>query len=457
MAPKGYVTSLLAVALGLAAGYYALEKRVQRSWLENRREKGPKVVRVDANLNDGICGLVDVEISRLPLGTLESKSLPMMLQIVHPRGVISWTDERCWDTALLVSTSRDSKQYTKISRATLMTLFAITNARPIFKYSSASGHRASYPSYCGIWNIEWPIGQPATATLSPHDSHTVGLDVYPPTLKVRVDKCIEMLAGVISFGTSKVAFPGRAKDAGPFRLEFRKLGFPGSHGARHLYNMVGGKVFEVDLFALKRTDLGPQNQDCREFSIRCLDPNHPTAKLFVPPIEFNILAKALDHLPWSSLSWSLNRGLRDILLAFGSSVMDVARPHLAQILKSTIVQHPEQLISQGWNEDFVRGPMPDLAASSILAAGGNSGDMVRVVVAAAEVFCGNIEESSLNQTHFWQKSMETALTGNGSPRIELSTGHIDDVIALTKFFVLEWSTELDYQLYHDIPMEVLLT
>lgn len=30
------------------------------------------------------------------------------------------------------------------------------------------------------------------------------------------------------------------------------------------------------------------------------------------------------------------------------------------------------------------------------------------------------------------------------------------VVALTKFFVLEWSQDLDYELYHDLPVEVLL-
>lgn len=32
----------------------------------------------------------------------------------------------------------------------------------------------------------------------------------------------------------------------------------------------------------------------------------------------------------------------------------------------------------------------------------------------------------------------------------------DDVVALTKFVVLEWSQELDYQMYHDLPMLLLL-
>jgi hypothetical protein len=30
------------------------------------------------------------------------------------------------------------------------------------------------------------------------------------------------------------------------------------------------------------------------------------------------------------------------------------------------------------------------------------------------------------------------------------------LVGLTKYFILEWSTELDYQLYHDVPMQLLL-
>jgi hypothetical protein len=33
----------------------------------------------------------------------------------------------------------------------------------------------------------------------------------------------------------------------------------------------------------------------------------------------------------------------------------------------------------------------------------------------------------------------------------------DAVIALTKVFVLEWSNEFDYQLYHDLPISLYFT
>lgn len=38
----------------------------------------------------------------------------------------------------------------------------------------------------------------------------------------------------------------------------------------------------------------------------------------------------------------------------------------------------------------------------------------------------------------------------------MTAADMDDIVALTKVFVLEWSQELDYQLYHDLPVELLL-
>jgi hypothetical protein len=54
----------------------------------------------------------------------------------------------------------DGKLCVKILRATLMTLFAMTNARYVFSYSSVAGYHSSYPSYVGQWGIYWPNGKP---------------------------------------------------------------------------------------------------------------------------------------------------------------------------------------------------------------------------------------------------------------------------------------------------------
>lgn len=80
--------------------------------------------------------------------------------------------------------------------------------------------------------------------------HSAATDVYPPSFPARIDKCVEIIAGIISDRTWKVALPGRAKHAGPWLWQERLKGFGGAQGARHLYNMQGGKVFEVDLLAL---------------------------------------------------------------------------------------------------------------------------------------------------------------------------------------------------------------
>jgi len=51
------------------------------------------------------------------------------------------------------------------------------------------------------------------------------------------------------------------------------------------------------------------------------------------------------------------------------------------------------------------------------------------------------DESSANkdQTSFWRNKNRLDELG------------LDGIVALTKFFVLEWSQELDYQLYHELP------
>lgn len=54
-------------------------------------------------------------------------------------------------------------------------------------------------------------------------------------------------------------------------LDFARTenGFPGAHGTRHLYNMMGGKVFEVDLLVLVPCDAKPEGS--LKFEVPCLD------------------------------------------------------------------------------------------------------------------------------------------------------------------------------------------
>lgn len=102
-----------------------------------------------------------------------------------------------------------------ISRTTLITTMCITNVRKVF--TDVAGFPAGYGSYSGQWYLTWPIGQEATVKFAPHDSHSAATDVYPPSFVQRVDRCVEMLAGIVAArgGATgfQVAFCGR-KTAG---------------------------------------------------------------------------------------------------------------------------------------------------------------------------------------------------------------------------------------------------
>jgi hypothetical protein len=288
-------------------------------------------------------------------------------------------------------------------------------------------------------------------SLAAHDSHSAGTDVYPPDFPVRVDKCVEMLAGIVSDGAEwKLAFPGRAKGKGPWKLEERKKGFPGAHGSRHLYNMMGGKVFEVDLLALVRCE-----EDAQEYALKlevpCLAGENDLAVIFAPDSVRILFAYALDCLPWSSLSWSMHRGLKDVLLAYGKPVMNRHRTRLAATLKNTAKESEIALVEKGWDAEFVRSSMGDMAESSIMAGTGNSGDLVRIVIAMVEVLLERFQvgrPKNKDQTNFWRGQR------NLDDDIKLD---VEGIVGLVKFFVLEWSQELDYQLYHELPVALYLT
>ncbi|KAJ5987941.1 hypothetical protein N7481_003151 [Penicillium waksmanii] len=87
-----------------------------------------------------------------------------------------------------------------------------------------------------------------------------------------------------------------------------------------------------------------------------------------------------------------------------------------------------------------------MASSAVLAGRGNSGDAVRVVTdIAASLWDGHV--SALDETHFWRQPVSDSDFSTLSPMA---------VIALVKCFVLEWSNDLDYQMYHDLPLELYL-
>lgn len=475
-------------------------------------DKPPIGPVINANLREGFCGEGCVRLSRLPTTETGLATWTAVLGIVH-------ADERLDDQhgdfkrlqsnttasfsipetfsslqAVVVEKSIHpaptssriiSHQWTHlpstpllrhagttcipIKRATLIVLLLMTNARPIYDHKDAAGLRASYASYNGLWTIVWPLGEACRVSFSPHDSHQRGTDVYPEMFSCRVSKCIDMLAGVVAAGTFKVAFPGRC-GLGTYVLDYVVKGFPGAHGSRHLYNMMGGKVYEVDRLVMRRTkefESGNYPQEYLTVPVMSHMKHTPANVLINKTTAFPILLRALDNLPWSSLSWSIHRGLRDLLLAIGTPTMNACRSNLASQLRRAVLSHPDNLIAAGWDADFAHTSLPDMVSGAILAERGNSGDLVRCVTDVVEkCICGDSWTiSDLDSTSSWQDNeffvcelLDAAWArrrreGEWDEEEELG---VDQVIALTKFFVLEWSVEFDYQMYHDLPIEILM-
>jgi hypothetical protein len=265
----------------------------------------------------------------------------------------------------------------------------------------------------------------------------------------RIDKCLQLLAGVIESQTSNVfkcAFPGR-KSSGKWVLEYAPKGFGSAHSGRHLYNMIGGNVKDVDYLHMKATDREIESsEDIVVLYLPSKDRGVCDVTLYVSRQESTILNEALDNLPWTFLSWSIHRGLRDILVAFARERMDRYRSRLAETLRLTVEKWPERLDARGWNPRFVREDMADMAASAVMAGQGNSGDAVRIVTEIAATLWGG-KISALDETKFWRHTTLTPC----SPTLDPMT-----VIALVKCFVLEWSVELDYQMYLNLPLEMYL-
>ena len=109
-----------------------------------------------------------------------------------------------------------------------------------------------------------------------------------------------------------------------------------------------------------------------------------------------------------------------------------------------------KLRQEGWNPGFVRERMADTAAASVAVDGGDSGDSVRIVTAAARL-CWDVEEGCLDETNFWRKE-------GGRQRVEKVTGLLggEEVVALVKLWVLEWSNKVDHELSRDLALEMLV-
>ncbi len=252
-----------------------------------------------------------------------------------------------------------------------------------------------------------------------------------------------MVCGIVHAPISglNVAFPGR-KAPGAWVLEHRPKGFQGARGSRHLFSMLGGKAYEVDyLFARPVTD---ENAPERDGLVLTLPSNrtekNDLVRLAVPPDVEPIIRHALDCLSWNSLPWSIHRGMRDVLVAYARPVMDAHRQRLADLLLQTAAEKAQLLCARGWEARFVRENMGYMAASAVLAGEGNSGVSVRVVTDLVTVLVGDPNLAKLDEVNFWRR-----------PQVVFDT---EAIIALTKLFILEWSREFDYQVFHHIPISL---
>jgi hypothetical protein len=440
---------LIALAASLGATTY-----LAQGWTQQKKY-GPDLF---ANMRSGLCRHNDLLISRLPAEGAGLESWSILLHTLHEanssvkvRDGLLKSDVPSWGNIYTQLVKiEDGIGSIPISRTTLITLLLLSNARFIHEFSDASGYRAALGSWCGQWYINWRVGKPATVTLRAHDSHSPATDVYPPVFFARVDACVRMMAGVVVHPSKgapafAVAFPGRMA-TGKYFLEHQANGFALSHGARHIYNMNGGKVFEVDFLLPRVQESRQPGHGDLELSLPNPEPKRST-RLYVPEKEKEILAKCMDYLPWTYLSWSMHWGMRDILLAFSSEPMQRYRQRLAKRLQQAPRQYRATLVKEGWNAPFVDKYMGDMASSAILAERGNSGDAVRIVTDLAALIHGR-SLASLDETRFWRDNADHDIDE------ELDA---DTVAALVKCFVLEWSVEFDYQIYHRLPIDLVFT
>ncbi|KAF1937178.1 hypothetical protein EJ02DRAFT_357449 [Clathrospora elynae] len=88
-----------------------------------------------------------------------------------------------------------------------------------------------------------------------------------------------------------------------------------------------------------------------------------------------------------------------------------------------------------------------MASSAIIAERGNSGDVVRIVTALATLVHGG-SLATLDETTFWRERTD------GDVNDELGA---DTIAALVKCFMLEWSVELDYKIYHRLLIDLMFS
>ena len=440
--------------------------------------RGPVII----GNSDGVCGVSLIHVSRQPHPregkTVGKASWTAILAILHPYSLLPGNenpdDPRPWQKRLdnemyrhdLVM-YRGDKICTKITRIALIVCIVVCNAVQTSKYSGDSGLRVSYGGYTGSWQILWPIGGHAELEFFGLDSHDTKDETHPLTFSRRVDKCVLMLVGVIHHRTlGKLGF-AEPKKQGYSLLRFESQGFSSNGKTSHLYNMMRcGNYYEVDYLVRYQLQEPYPDEDTVVLTIPApevdlnriplKDPTPTYSTVFVPPFEQEKLATALDCLPWSQLGWSVHRGMQCLLVAYGKPIMDLHREALASKLQAAVTSRQNQvtLRSWGWELTFINDHMGSNAANSVRKSSGESGDNVRVVTDIAELLAqGSL--SDLDETHFWRGQIENRKRDPATLVVNPELDP-DTIIALTKLFVLEWSSELDHKLYEDFPLELLV-
>ena len=317
-----------------------------------------------------------------------------------------------------------------------------------------------------MWQVHWPLGGFVEMEFFPLDSHDEGQEKHPPSFQRRVDKCIMMLIGILECqALGKLTFP-EPKDQGDSVLKLLEKGFASNGKPTHLLNMMGGIPYTVDY--LYRQTVPEDDEAAHMHRVKLMIPTpdldlnrkpvkpwekgHKYSNVYVPLAEESILATALDCLPWSSLGWSVHRGMQCLLVAYGERVMHAYRRAFAHTLKMAVRTHATVLERQSGSPSIVQDHMPDNVATSVMEVGGDSGDSVRIVTAAARLL-NDQPDHQLDETHFWRRFVGKDASIE-VPETEPLDG--DAVIALTKLFVLEWSNELDHRLYEDHPLHMLV-
>ncbi|KAI9746813.1 MAG: hypothetical protein M4579_007585 [Chaenotheca gracillima] len=267
-----------------------------------------------------------------------------------------------------------------------------------------------------------------------------------------------MCVGVIDNTASNgrlVAFSGR-KPMGNYVLQLLPKRFGAQTSSAGLYNKIGGQAHEVD-YLFRRPLSEAEQMDGLTYALKLSVPSLTAgswAKLFFSSTEVNVVVTCLDNLPWSQLAWSIHRGMKDVLQAYGKATLAIYRTALAETLRTAVQNNEFALAKEGWEVNFIQDSMADQAASAILGGDTCSGDGCRIVSAAALLLCENKDEASLDHTEFWSNHMQLSREGKAvRPISPLST---DTVIALVKLLFVVWSHEFDYEIYHCLPSELIV-